>query len=148
MAHEITVGAVVERKGEYPNLPRFVVVPSEAVAPWKLAGTTTVEGTINSSELGRRSVKFWDGERWFIELPEAVCKRAGVDTGDRVELQIRIASEELPDELRGLIEQNAGARKAWQSLSAGSQRMLREEVLALKQPATRIRRARRALGLD
>lgn len=148
MAREITITAVIERKAEYPKLPRFLVIPSEVIAPWKLTGTTTIEGTINGSELGRRSLKYWDAARWFIELPEPVCKRAGVDTGDRVELRIRIASEELPAELNELITNNAHAKKAWQSLSAGSQRMLREEILALKQPATRMRRARRALGLD
>src|SRR5690242_12200882 len=117
MAQEITVTAVIERKAEYPRLPRFIVIPSELVAQWKLAGTTTVEGAINGSELGRRSLKCWDAARWFLELPESVCKRAGVDTGDRVELCIRLASEDFPQELRALIEQNAKARKAWQSLS-------------------------------
>lgn len=148
MSREITVTAVIQRKAEYPKLPRFVVVPSECVKPWELPATTTVEGTINGSDLGRRSLKYWDEARWFIELPEPVCRRAGVDTGDRVELGLRLASTELPQELNTLIEENARARIAWQALSAGSQRMLREEILALKQSAIRKRRARRALGLD
>ena len=148
MAQEIAVSAVIERQAEYPKLPRFVVIPAGSVAAWKLAGTTTIEGTINGNDLGRRSLKCWDSARWFIELAEPICKGAGVDTGDRVELRIRIASEELPEELRSLIEKDAKARKAWQSLSAGSQRMLREEILALKRTATRERKARRALGVD
>ena len=35
--------------------------------------------------------------------------------------------------------------RAWESLSPGGQRILREEIAAAKQPATRMRRARRAL---
>jgi hypothetical protein len=45
-----------------------VVVPATKVARWKLTATTTIEGTLDGVVLGRRSLKRWDDERWFIEL--------------------------------------------------------------------------------
>src|SRR5690242_13290074 len=43
-----------------PEFCRLVTIPLDVVAPWKLNGTTTVEGTINGADLGRRSLKRWD----------------------------------------------------------------------------------------
>ncbi|HEY0430400.1 MAG TPA: hypothetical protein VGC61_01245 [Pyrinomonadaceae bacterium] len=53
----IAVTTVVEHKHE--RLPRFVCIPIDAVSPWKLEATTTVERTINGVEIGRRSLKCW-----------------------------------------------------------------------------------------
>ena len=142
----LEVTTVVEHKHE--GLPRFVCIPLDEVAPWRLDVTTTVEGTLNGIDIGRRSLKRWDDRScWWIELPEPLCRKAKIDKGDRVELHLRIASQELPQELAQLIASHAAARKAWERLTPGQQRMLREEVLAASQSATRERRARRALGL-
>ena len=142
----VRVRAVVAR--HHPKLPRFVVIPSSAIASWKLTATTTVEGTINNEDLGRRDIKQWDDARWFIDMPEPLCKRVGVDVGDEVTLDLRIASEELPAELAALISSNAIARCAWESLTKPQQRMLRENVAAAKTSATRERRARKELGVE
>ena len=142
----IEVRTVVEHK--YEGFPRFVCIPLDKVAPWKIDVTTTVEGTLNGVDIGRRSLKRWDERRcWWIDLPESLCRKAKIDTGDRIELNLRIASPDLPEELAQLITSHAAARKAWEQLTPGQQRMLREEVFAASQPATRERRARRALGL-
>lgn len=140
----VTIEAVVARKD--PSLPRFIVVPAQAIASWQLTATTTVDATLNGIALGRRSLVPWgDGVRWFISLSEPQCRRAGVDTGDRVTLTLARTSEALPAELESLLAENAKARAAWQRLTAPQQRMLRENVLAAKQPATRRRRAEREL---
>ncbi len=146
MADSIQLTAVIARKD--PRLPRFVVVPSPVIAPWKLSQTTVVEGTLNGHDLGRRSLKKWDDRRWFIELPQPLCERAKVDTGSRIALAIQIASDSLPAELENLLATNPAARYAWDRLSPGSQRMLREDVAAAKQPATRARRAANGLGIE
>ena len=92
---EISVSSKVIR--HHPQLSRLVTIPLDKIAPWKLTETTTVEGTINGIELGRRSLKRWDERKcWWIDLPEPLCKKAKVDTGDSVELTIRLASEDLP----------------------------------------------------
>ena len=142
----IELTAPVERHD--PELPRYAVVPSALVEAWGLEGTTVVEGTIDGAPLGRRSLKQWDKERWFIDLPEALCRRAGVDTGDEVALTLRRASTELPDELEELLSESPSARGTWSGLSASRRRMIREHVLDAKRSATRRRRARKMLGIE
>ena len=129
-----------------PQFSRLVTIPLAKVAPWKLTGTTIVEGTINDTPLGRRSLKRWD-ERgcWWIDLPDPLCKKAKIDMGDEVTLVIRLASEDLPQELEELLAQNAKAAAKWKSMTAAQQRMLREEIFAAKTSATRTKRAEKWL---
>jgi len=143
----IKVTSTIEHK--HQGLPRFVCVPIVEVDPWKLQDTTTVEVTINGVNIGRRSLKRWDERNsWWMDLSETVCRQAEIDTGDRVNLILTIASDELPAELSELIETNREARARWERLTSGQKRMLREEVLTAKQSSTRERRAKRALGID
>ncbi|MGZ8846587.1 MAG: YdeI/OmpD-associated family protein [Pyrinomonadaceae bacterium] len=143
----LNVTSTIEHKHE--GLPRFVCVPMKEVDPWNLQGTMTVEVSINGVNVGRRSLKRWDDRNcWWMDLSNEVCRKAKIETGDRVKLNLRIASEELPEELQSLIKQNAKARERWESLTSGQQRMLREEVLAAKRSATRARRAARLLEID
>ena len=144
MSSTISLRAQVER--HRADLPRYVVVPASAVASWKLEGTTVVEGAIGGVELGRRSLKRWDDKRWFLDLPGKLCRNAGISTGEEIELALRIASSELPQELARLIAESPTARATWRRLSASQQRMLREHILGAKRPETRERRAR--LGLS
>jgi uncharacterized protein YdeI (YjbR/CyaY-like superfamily) len=95
------------------------------------------------------SLKRWDDRGcWWMDLADAVCRKANVETGDRVALILKIASQELPAELAQLIKKNSKARTRWERLTPGQQRMLREEILSAKQTATRQRRAARALGVN
>ena len=142
----LNVTSTIEHK--HKDLPRFVCIPMSKVDPWKLQGTTTVEVTMNGADIGRRSLKRWDNrDCWFMDLADAICRKAKVETGDPVKLSLTIASEELPEELAQLIRQNSQARARWERLTPGQKRMLREEILTAKQPATRERRAARALGI-
>ena len=141
---EIIVTSKVIR--HHPQFSRLVTIPLEKVAPWKLTGTTTVEGTINDTELGRRSLKRWDErECWWIDLPEPLCKKAKLEEGDTVRLTIRVASDDLPAELKQLLKENSDAKTRWSKLTAAQQRMLREEIFAAKTPSARLRRATRTL---
>jgi hypothetical protein len=143
----IKAASIIEHK--HKGLPRFVCVPMVEVDPWKLQGTTTVEVTINGVNIGRRSLKRWDERNsWWVDLSETACRQAEIGTGDRVNLILTIASEELPTELSELIETNREAFVRWERLTPGQQRTLREEVLAAKQSNTRERRAKRALGIN
>jgi hypothetical protein len=135
---------LIERK--LASLPGYVVVPAVALAPWKLAGTTTVEGTLDGVPLGRRSLKRWDEARWFLELKREHLAATGKSPGARATLVIHVASSALPSELQALLERDAAARKRWQALTEARQRMLREEILAAKSSEARARRAERALG--
>jgi Bacteriocin-protection, YdeI or OmpD-Associated/Domain of unknown function (DUF1905) len=141
----LRVKAVVER--HHAKLPRFVTVPLTTVARWGLETTTTIEGTLNGAALGRRSLKRWDDRKcWWIDLPEAVCRKAGVDVGDRVNLEIRVAETTLPDELADVLQTKRAAKRVWDSLTPSQQRMLREDVAAAKRSDTRRQRAERLLS--
>lgn len=139
----VVVHTTVERK--QADLPRFAVVPASAVAAWGLSGTTAVEVCVNDAPAARRTIKRWDDARWFVSITEEDCRRFGLETGDGVKLTLRPASDELPEELAELLRSEGAARAAWGRLTPGSQRMLREEIAAAKQSATRARRARKAL---
>ena len=122
-------------------MPRFVKVPSDIVKPWRLRGTAVIEGTLNGTPLGRRTIKRSDDRWWFIDLPETLCRHAKIDTGDTARLEIKMASASMPSELADLLEKDRSAREAWNRLSASRQRMLREHVMAAKRFDTRCRRA-------
>jgi hypothetical protein len=141
----LNITSTVEHK--HQGLPRFICVQMVKVDPWKLQRTTTVEVTMNGVDIGRRSLKRWDDRNcWWMDLSNEACRKARVETGDRVQLSLKLTSEELPEELDQLLKRNARARACWEQLTPGQKRMLREEVLAAKQPATRARRAARGLG--
>lgn len=142
----VNLSCQVERKAK--ELPRFLVVPAHLLKEWTLAGTTVVEARINDIPVGRRSLKKWDDDRWFVELAQSMCERAGVDTGDRVSLAIQLVSDELPDELARLLADSRRARAAWAKLTPAKQRTLREEIFTAKAGDTRRRRAERALGIS
>jgi len=133
----------VERK--QADLPRYVVIPSAVLAAWKLAGTTTVDLAINGVAVEPRTVKKWDDERWFLSITERDCKLVGIETGSNVTLTLTRKADELPEELASLIRDDRAAAGAWARLTSSQQRMLRDEIAAAKQSATRARRARRAL---
>ena len=131
----------------HPQFSRLATIPLDKVAPWKLEQTTVVEGTINGIDFGRRSMKRWDERQcWWIDLPDPLCKKVKIDVGDEVELNLKLASEELPEELKTLLSKNSAAKARWEKLTSAQQRMLREEIFAAKSSETRTRRAEKVLG--
>lgn len=139
----VKVEVLLERK--HPDMAAFVVVPAAKVARWKLAGTTTVEGTLDGHPLGRRSLHRWDDGRWFLELRREHLAAVGKAPGERATLVITLASGALPAELQHLIDADPAAGARFRAMTQAQRRMLREHVLEAKTPATRGRRARRAL---
>jgi Bacteriocin-protection, YdeI or OmpD-Associated/Domain of unknown function (DUF1905) len=142
---QITVTSTVSR--HHPQFSRLVTIPLDVVASWELSETTVIEGTINDTELGRRAMKRWDDRNcWWIDLPEPLCKRAKLETGDEVTLKIRLASEDLPVELKELLATSSKAKANWEKLTKAQQRMLREEIFAGKSSETRTRRVKKVLS--
>ena len=141
---QINVTSTVIRHN--PQFARLVTIPLDLVAPWKLDRTTVVEGTINGIDFGRRTLKRWDERQcWWIDLPDPLCKKVKIDVGDQVELNLTLASEELPEELKTLLSKNLAAKARWEKLTSAQQRMLREEIFAAKSSETRTRRAEKVL---
>lgn len=144
MSRPIHLHGVVERKD--PSLPRFVVIPADTLDAWEPTGTFIAEVTLDGTAIGRRSVKAWGGGRdvWLFDLTREQCRRAAVDTGDRVRIELRRADTTPPVELRELLEADAAARTTWSELSAAHRRRIAEHVRQAKRPETRRARARRA----
>jgi hypothetical protein len=143
-AKQIEVTSTVIRHN--PQFARLVTIPLDIIAPWKLQETTVVVGTINGIDFGRRTLKRWDERQcWWIDLPDPLCKKVKIDVGDKVELNLTLASEELPEELKALLSKNPAAKARWEKLTSAQQRMLREEIFAAKSSATRTRRAEKVL---
>src|SRR5262245_41292181 len=139
------VRLMVSIQQHHPDMAAFVVVPAAKIARWKLTATTTVEGTIDRVPLGRRSLLRGDGGSWFVELRREHLARLGKVPGDRAMLTLGLASAELPEELKRLVDGNAAARARWEAHTDAQKRMLRELVLQARTAAARERRARRAL---
>jgi len=125
------------------SLPVYVVIPGRIVAPWKLSGTTVVEGSANGHPFGRRNIKAWGkgSEDWFLEFTAPFCKAAGLNVGDRIKLKIALADTSLPSELKALIDGSNVHAKSWSKLSERQRREASEHVRAAKTEAVRQRRA-------
>lgn len=81
--------------------------------------------------------------RWYLMLPKAALKAAGLKIGSNVEVSFRVISQDdvdVPDELALLLSKKARVRKAWEALSAGKQRGLAYTVASAKRPETRAAR--------
>ena len=144
MPKQIKLTSTVIR--HHPQFSRLVTIPLDVIAPWKLANTTVIEGTINGVDLGRLSLKRWDDlNYWWIDLPEPLCRKVNLETGTTVELIIRLASEDLPEELKNLLTQNLQAKERWAKLTKGQQRMLREEIWSARTTMTRTKSAEKWL---
>lgn len=138
----IDLQVVLQRKD--PRLPVYIVIPHASVAPWELAGTTVVEGSVNGHEWGRRNIKRWDASArsdWFLELTAPFCKAASIGVGDRLDVSLQLASTDMPAELASLLDQEPALRTAWEQQSAYTRRTSQEHVLQAKSAATRERRA-------
>ncbi|MGH7445509.1 MAG: YdeI/OmpD-associated family protein [Longimicrobiales bacterium] len=140
---EITCKSVLERRS--PSQPRYAIVPATQLAPEELGNPVTVEGTLNGFDLGPVKLRMRQDEQWEIDLAAALCAKAQVATGDPVTLHLRLASDEIPDELQALLDTEPLARTKWLELSDGEQRVLRDRVRSGRLPETRARRAREGL---
>ncbi len=142
----VRVESKMERK--HPSLPRYITVPSPALSQWHLTGTTVVEVWINGVEIGRRTLKAWDDrDVWFFDLTQQHFRKLGVDEGDTVSVELQLADQAPPTELRRLLVRHPSARALWDSLTPAQQRLRSEHIRSAKRTQTRDRRARAAVGL-
>lgn len=137
----IKVRTRVERHD--PQLPCYVVVLARALAKWRLAGTLVVVARFNGSEPYRRTLKRWDAERWYIELPMRLLLRGHLSEGSTVLLELEPADTTLPVELTAYLSTNIAARTCWERLSPSRQRVVAEHVREGRTSATRAARVKR-----
>jgi hypothetical protein len=131
--------ATLERKD--PRLPVYFVVPAACLAGWGLKGTVVVEGRVNGAALGRRTLKKWGVDRWFIELAAPLCKVAGLKQGDTLAVDLVLADEGVPEELQAVLDSEPDLARRWARVPGAQARAAMEHVRAGKHPATRARRA-------
>ena len=136
----ICFDALIERIA--PEVPRFIVYPGQA---WDETGTFLVDVLLNGIPIGPRNLIPWRERGWHFGLSKAACRKAGVETGDSVRVEMRRPGEILPQELEELLKSNPNARRAWNALSSGERREVIVFVGDAKKPATRMRRAERLL---
>ena len=91
---ETSLGLMAKIQRKDPKLPRFVVLPSMLVDDWGVTQNIEIVGELNGVDMGRRPLRRWDDQRWFIQIPEPLCKKANVDTGDMVTITLLKASAE------------------------------------------------------
>jgi Bacteriocin-protection, YdeI or OmpD-Associated/Domain of unknown function (DUF1905) len=83
------------------------------------------------------------GGRWYLMLPKAPLKAAGLKIGSAVEVAFRVLPQDdvdIPPELAALLGKKARVRKAWDALSAGKQRGLAHLINSAKREETRAAR--------
>jgi len=137
----ITCNAIIERIA--PEVPRFVVYSGKA---WDEAATFIVDVSLNGIPVGLRSLIPWKERGWHFGLSQFMCHKVGVDTGDRVHVEMKRLGDTKPQELEDLIASDPKARSAWERLAVGDRRDLVLFVADAQKPETRKKRARRLLG--
>lgn len=135
----VEVDAEILRKRD--DLPRYVEVPADAAAALGASGTTLVTCSLGDGPERRRTLKPWDDDRWFVEVPGDWCQEAGVEVGDRVTLRMALADAALPEALARALDADPAARDRWHALPAAQQREWSEHVRSAKRSETRARRA-------
>jgi hypothetical protein len=138
---KISFDAVIERIA--PELPRFIVYPGKA---WNERETFIVDVSLNGISIGLRNLIPWKERGWHFGLSQPMCHKVGLETGCRVQVEMRRLGDAQPHELRELLQSDPNAQKAWSALSTGERRDFILFVAEARKPETRARRARRLLG--
>jgi hypothetical protein len=81
----ISLDVLVER---HPgtSLPRYAVLPRALLSEHGIDGKVTVRGSLNGVAFEGRNIHPWDDERFFMNLPQPLCRKAGVEVGDTATL--------------------------------------------------------------
>lgn len=127
----------------------FLVIPTELAAEWG-AGQLSVRGTI-SGTMFRGTASRGEGAL-RVPIPRNLRARAGVATGDTVDVAIELDTDPrplvLPDELRTVFTDQPEIARLFDRLPPSLRRAWAAYVEEAKRPETRIRRARMApLGI-
>lgn len=121
-----------------PEVPRFIVFSGN---PWGRSEPFLVEAAVNGVSMGLRTLVPWKERGWSFGLSETLCKKAGVDTGDTVDVVMTLPEDPRPPELREVLRSNKEARARWDRLKNGQRVQFVLWVSAGAKPGTRVRRA-------
>lgn len=132
--------AELQRKN--PGLPVFIRIPGATVASWQLEDWRTVEGSLNGHDFGRRTIKDWgkDSPDWFVEFLKPFLDHAGLEPGDSVDVELRLADMTMPPEIAERMQSDPDFARAYEALSPNHKRKAIEHYLEAKTPAGRTAR--------
>ena len=125
-----------------PGLPVFISIPGAVVAPWSLTDWTTVEGSLDGHDFGRRTIKDWGkgSPDWFVEFLKPFLEAAGLKPGDTVEVELRQADMTMPPAMAERMKSDAEFARAYEGLIPNHQRKAIEHYLEAKTAAGRATR--------
>ena len=128
-----------ELQRKHPDLPVFIRIPGELVAPWKLTEWRTVEGSLNGQFFGRRAIKDWgkDSADWFVEMLKSFLTATCLKPGDTVDVELRLADMTMPVELTERMVSDAEFARAYEALIPNHKRNVIELYLSARTPAGR-----------
>jgi len=128
-----------ELQRKHLDLPVFIRIPGEVVAPWQLTEWRTVEGTLNGHEFGRRAIKDWGkgSPDWFVEFVKPFLVATGLKPGDAVDVEMRLADMTMPAEIQARMDSDAEFARAYEALIPNHKRNVIELYLSAKTPAGR-----------
>ena len=136
-----TVRFRTELQRKHPDLPVFIRIPGEIVAPWQLTEWRTVEGSLNGHDFGRRSIKDWSpGPDWFVEFLKPYLETANLRPGGVVDVELRLADMTMPPEMAARIKSDPEFARAHAALIPNHKRKVIEHYLEAKTPAGRTAR--------
>ena len=124
-----------------PGLPVFIRIPGGTVAPWKLTEWRSVKGSLNGHDFGRRTIKDWSpGPDWFVEFLKPYLDAAGLQPGDAVEVELRLADVTMPEEMAARVTSDPEFARAYEALIPNHKRKAIEHYLEAKTSAGRTAR--------
>ena len=130
-----------ELQRKHPDLPVFIRIPGEVVAPWKLADWKSVEGSLNGHDFGRRTIKDWSpGPDWFVEFLKPYLEAWGLKPGDAVDVELRLADMTMPPEMAERMASDTDFACAYEALIPNHKRKAIEHYLEAKTAAGRTAR--------
>jgi hypothetical protein len=119
-------------------------VPDEIAAAWKKAKVRRLVGTINGFAVNRALMSHADGGSFFIVSRE-IMKAAGISPKTPAALAFKPDpapnQPEMPEEFQLVLDQDAAAKKRWDSFTPGRRRSLIVYITGAKTEPTRIKRA-------
>ena len=123
-------------------------VPDEIVSALGTSRKPAVVMTINGHSY-RGSVAFMGGEFW-IGVPNAYRKEAGVAAGETVDVELVLDTEPrtvtVPPDLAAALEADPEARAFFEGLSYSNKRRIVEPIVDAKTPETRQRRIEKSVA--
>ncbi|HEY6814179.1 MAG TPA: YdeI/OmpD-associated family protein [Croceibacterium sp.] len=136
MSATLRFRTALQRK--HPDLPVFIRIPGAVVAPWRLGEWRTVEGTLDGHDFGRRTIKDWSpGPDWFVEFLKPFLEASGLEPGDTVAVELRLADMTMPPEMAARMASDTAFARAYAALIPNHKRKVVEHYLEAKTPAGR-----------